>query len=117
MARHVRKGDEVIILSGDYRGRTGTVRRVETKADRVVVSGPGIDPVRKTYRPTRENPQGGVSEVDRAFHISNVAPVVEGKPTRVRFEVGSDGSKKRVAARNGAVLGEVRSASAKKKRK
>ncbi|GAB4548574.1 MAG: 50S ribosomal protein L24 [Phycisphaerales bacterium] len=114
MARHVRKGDEVIILTGDYRGRTGTVREVITKKDRVVVSGAGIDAVRKTMRPTRDNPQGGVTEVDRTFHLSNVAPVVDGKPTRVRFEVGKDGSKKRVAVRNGAVLSEVRSAKAKK---
>ncbi|MEM1423646.1 MAG: 50S ribosomal protein L24 [Planctomycetota bacterium] len=114
MARHVRKGDEVIILSGDYRGRTGTIREVITKKDRVVVAGPGIDAVRKNMRPTRENPQGGITEIDRTFHLSNVAPVVDGKPTRVRFEVGKDGSKKRVAVRNGAVLGEVRSAKAKK---
>ena len=114
MARHVRKGDEVIILTGDYRGRTGTVREVITKKDRVVVAGSGIDAVRKNMRPTRENPQGGVTEIDRTFHLSNVAPVVDGKPTRVRFEVAGDGSKKRVAVRNGAVLGEVRSAKAKK---
>lgn len=114
MARHVRKGDEVIILSGDYRGQTGTVREVITKKDRVVVAGPGIDAVRKTLRPTRDNPQGGVTEVDRSFHLSNVSPVVGGKPTRVRFDMGKDGSKKRVAVRDGSVLGEVRSAKAKK---
>ena len=114
MARHVRKGDEVIILSGDYRGQTGTVREVIVKKDRVVVSGSGIDAVRKNMRPTRDNPQGGVIEIDRSFHLSNVSPVVDGQPTRVRFETGKDGSKKRVAVRNGAVLGEVRSAKAKK---
>jgi ribosomal protein L24 len=48
------------------------------------------------------------------IHISNVSPCVDGKPTRVRFEVGEDGSKTRVAARDGSELHVLRSATAKK---
>jgi large subunit ribosomal protein L24 len=110
MPRHVKKGDEVVILSGDFRGQTGTVQRVLTKSDRVVVSGPNIDPMQKNIRPTRVNPQGGRVEVDRSFHISNVAPSVDGKPTRVRFRINDDGSKERVAVRGGKVLSKVRGA-------
>lgn len=107
MPMHVRKGDEVIILSGDYKGRTGKVARVLTKQDRVVVQGSGIDGVVRNMRPNRVNPQGGRIEVDRSFHISNVAPVVDGKPSRVRFERKKDGSKVRVAVRDGRELGQV----------
>jgi hypothetical protein len=46
--------------------------------------------------------------VDRSFHISNVSPAVGGKPTRVRFEVRGDGSKHRVAARDGSELSRLR---------
>ena len=107
MARHVRKGDEVMITAGDFKGQTGTVVRVLTDKDRVVVHGAGIKGITRNLRPTRINPQGGQVTVDRSFHLSNVSPVVDGKPSRVRFEVKSDGSKVRVAARNGAELGQV----------
>ena len=107
MAAHIRKGDEVIILAGDYRGRTGKVVRVIPKKDRVVVQGAGIDGITKNLRPTRINPQGGRVELDRSFHVSNVSPVVDGKPTRVRFERRKDGAKVRVAARDGSELGVV----------
>mgnify|MGYP001030500705 CR=1 FL=1 len=107
-AAHVKKGDEVVITAGDYRGKTGKIVKVDKDRDRVTVQGAGIEPIRKTLRPTRVNPQGGVTEIDRTFHISNVSPTVGGKPTRVRFEVGDDGSKKRVAARDGSVLHTLR---------
>lgn len=118
MPMHIRKGDEVMIRSGDHKGATGTVVRMLTKSDRVVVKGPRIPGITKTLKPTRINPQGGQVQVDRSFHISAVSPVVEGKPARVRFESKKDGSKVRVAVAGGKVLkelGVVRSAVAKKK--
>lgn len=107
MPAHVRKGDEVMILSGDYRGRTGKVVRVLKKKDRVVVQGAGIDGITRNLRPNRVNPQGGQVDVDRSFHVSNISPVVDGKPTRVRFETKGDGSKVRVSARTGEQIGEA----------
>lgn len=108
MPAHVRKEDDVIILAGDFRGQVGKVVRVIPEDDRVVVRGPGIDGITKNIRPNRVNPQGGRVELDRSFHMSNVAPVVDGKPSRVRFVEKKDGSKVRVAARGGKELGTVR---------
>ncbi len=108
MPAHIRKDDEVIILAGDYKGQTGRVMKVMPKDERVVVHGAGIDGITRNLRPTRANPQGGRVQVDRTFHMSNVAPVVDGKPTRVRFETRGDGSKVRLAARDGSELGKVR---------
>lgn len=119
MPRHIRKGDEVIIRTGDFKGRTGVVARILTKSDRVVVKGAGIEGISKNLKPTRINPQGGQVTVDRTFHMSNISPVVDGKGTRVRFETKSDGSKVRVAVRGGKALrelGTVRSAAAAKKK-
>lgn len=110
MPAHVRKGDDVIITAGQFRGQTGKVLSVDPGAQRVVVKGPGIRGVVRTVKPTRINPKGGQVEVDRDFHISNVSPVADGKATRVRFTVKSDGSKVRVAARNGAELSVLRRA-------
>jgi len=107
MARHIRKGDEVMITAGDYRGQTGSVIRVLTDRDRVIVKGSGIEGYPKNLKPSRANPQGGRVTLDRSFHMSNVSPVVDGKASRVRFEIKKDGSKVRVAAVGGKELGPV----------
>lgn len=114
MARHIRKGDNVIITAGDDRGQTGVVTRVITKTDRVVVQGPALSKVTRHLKPNRLNPQGGIVTLDRTYHVSNVSPVVDGKPTRVRFDVKPDGSKVRVAVRGGKELGNVAPATKKK---
>ena len=108
MPSHVRSGDEVMITAGGSRGRAGQVIRVDPKTDRVWVK--GLNLRTRHLKPTRENPQGGIIRKEAPVHISNVSPVVDGKPTRVRFETRDDGSKVRVAARTGKVLGTVRSA-------
>ncbi|HEB60688.1 MAG TPA: 50S ribosomal protein L24 [Phycisphaeraceae bacterium] len=115
MPRHVKKGDSVIITAGAFKGMTGEIIRVLTDKDRVVVKGPRIKGITKHMKPSRLNPQGAIITLDRTFHISNVSPVVDGKPTRVRFQTKPDGSKVRVAARNGKELSVLRSADRKKK--
>lgn len=104
MARHVRKGDLVIVTAGRDRGRQGTILRVDTKRDVVVVQ--GVNVKKKHVRPSAANQQGGVVDKEMPIHISNVSPVIDGKPTRVRFETRSDGSKVRVAVRGGAAIGQ-----------
>ncbi len=103
MARHVRKGDMVIVTAGGDRGHQGRVLRVIPDKCRVVVEGANIR--KKHVRPSRDNQQGGIIEVEMPIHISNVSPVVDGKPTRVRFVTRQDGSKVRVAARGGQQIG------------
>lgn len=115
--RHVRKGDEVVINSGEFRGKTGTVVRVIPKQDRVVVKGPGIRGIVRTLKPTRVNPQGGQVEVDRSFHISNVNPSVDGKASRVRFDVRKDGSKVRMAVKGDKELGTIHGPRSRKSKK
>ena len=102
MARHIRKGDMVIITAGNDRGATGEVLRVVRKSLRVVVQ--GVNVRAKHLKPTQANPQGGIVHREMPIHISNVSPVVDGKPTRVRWETADDGSKVRVAVRGGKEL-------------
>ena len=104
-ARHVRKGDQVMVTAGSYKGQTGEISRVLTKSDRVIVK--GINLKTKHVRPTRVNPQGSIITKEASIHISNVSPVVDGKPSRVRFRLNSDGSKERVAVVGDKVLGKV----------
>lgn len=118
MARHVRTGDLVMVTSGSHKGKTGTITRViagENGGGHVVIK--GLNLRTKHLKPTRLAPQGGIITREAPIHISNVSPVVDGKPSRVRFTMKKDGSKVRIAARNGAELGVVRSADAKGKKK
>ena len=102
MARHVRTGDTVIVTAGDHKGQTGEIMRVDTKRDRVFIK--GVNLRTKHMKPTRVNPQGGVITKEGPLHLSNVSPVADGKPTRVRFDVKDDGTKTRVAVRTGKPL-------------
>jgi large subunit ribosomal protein L24 len=105
MARHVKKGDTVVITAGAHKGKIGEIMRVIPDKDRVIIK--GINLRTKHLKPTRINPQGGIITKEAPLHISNVSPAVDGKPTRVRFETREDGSKVRVAVRGGKVLGTL----------
>ena len=112
MARHVRKGDTVEIITGDNKGSTGRVMKVITKTNRVVVE--GLNLVYKHVRPSQQNPQGGRIRVEQSICMSNVLPVnpKSSKGSRVRFQESKDGSKKRVAV-DGSEIGIVKKASTK----
>jgi large subunit ribosomal protein L24 len=104
------------VNSGSHKGKTGTITQVINSVkpgqERVLVK--GLNMRTKHLRPTRVNPQGGIVTREASIHISNVSPVVDGKPTRVRFETRADGSKVRLAVRDGSELGVVRGPEAKK---
>ncbi|UYV11400.1 MAG: 50S ribosomal protein L24 [Phycisphaera sp.] len=102
MAAHIRKGDNVMVTAGDHKGRTGEVMRIDVAKDRVYIK--GLNLRTRNVKPTRVNPQGGRVTKEAPFHMSNVSPVADGKPTRVRFTVGDDGKKQRIAVRGGKVL-------------
>ncbi len=102
MPRHILKGDMVIVTSGNDRGATGEVLRVLVDADRVVVQ--GVNVRAKHLKPTQANPQGGIVRREMPIHISNVSPVVDGKPTRVKWVTKPDGSKVRLSVRTGREL-------------
>ncbi|RDW18567.1 50S ribosomal protein L24 [Oceanobacillus chungangensis] len=100
---HVKKGDKVKVLSGKDRGKTGTILEAYPKKDRVLVEGVNI--VKKHAKPSQENPQGGILELEAPIHVSNVMPIdpKSGEPTRVGYEV-RDGKKVRIAKKSGEVL-------------
>ena len=115
MPQHIRKGDQVVVTAGNDKGVTGEVLRVLPREQRVVVK--GVNVRNKTIRPTQNNPQGGIIERELPIHMSNVSPVTDGKPTRVRFETDKDGNKSRIAARNDKVLHTLHGPRKKKKSK
>ena len=102
MAAKIKKGDQVLVLTGKDKGRTGAVLKVLPKEQRVVVS--GLNMVQRHTRPTQLDPQGGIKHKEASLHLSNVAVVdSNGKPTRVGFKVEGD-KKVRIAKTTGEVI-------------
>ena len=106
MSRHIKTGDQVMVISGSDRGKTGRVLRILTSKNRVVVE--GINRVWKHVRPSQRTPQGGRIQKDAPIAISNVQPLdpSTGKGTRVRFET-REGKKHRIAIGSKTDLGIV----------
>ena len=103
MAARIRKGDEVIVISGRDKGKKGSVLRVLTDQDRVLVS--GVHMVKRHQRQTQTE-QGGIVEKEASIHVSNVALLDPdgGDATRVGFRSLGDGRKVRYAKRSGEVI-------------
>jgi len=100
----IRRGDRVKVIRGNDKGTEGTVIRVEPDKNRVVVQGVNV---RKRHRkPTATAPEGGIIEFEAPIHASNVMLLdpKSGEPTRVRFTVGADGKRERVAAKSGQAI-------------
>ena len=102
-AQKIRKGDQVVVLSGKDKGKTGEVVRSMPKDSKVVVS--GINIAVRHRKATQANPQGGLERREAPLHVSKVAIAdpKTGKPSRVRFET-RDGKKVRVAAKSGELI-------------
>jgi large subunit ribosomal protein L24 len=99
----IRKGDQVIVITGREKGKRGEVLRVLRAENRVLVQ--GVNMVKRHQRPSAAS-AGGIVEKEAPLHISNVAHIdpSSSKPTRVGFKVLEGGRKVRVARRSGEVI-------------
>ncbi|NCT41505.1 MAG: 50S ribosomal protein L24 [Alphaproteobacteria bacterium] len=99
----IKKGDEVIVLTGKDKGSKGEVLQVITDKSRVLVK--GVNVVTKHSKATQIS-AGGIEKVERSIHVSNVALAdpKSGKPTRVGYKTLKDGKKVRVALKSGETV-------------
>ncbi len=95
MKLKIKKNDNVIVIAGNEKGKTGKVLKVFPKKQRVIVEGVNI---RKRHsRPTRSNPQGGIIKKEAPIHISNVMLIdpKSGERTRVGYKIIYDETTKK----------------------
>ncbi len=99
----IKKGDNVVVITGRDKGKTGEVLRVFPAESRVIVQGVHIA---KRHTQPRMGEPGGIIEKELALDISNVAHVdpASGKPTRIGYRVLDDGRKVRFARRSGEII-------------
>jgi large subunit ribosomal protein L24 len=102
----IRRDDEVMVISGKDKGKTGKVLRVDPNRQRVFVEGLNI--IKRHQRPSPLNPNAvaGVIEREGPIHVSNVALMdpKEKKPTRIGSTTTTDGKRARVAKRSGTQI-------------
>ena len=96
----IKKGDQVVILSGDDKGKTGEVLKAMPKENKVVVQ--GVNLVKRHTKPSQTNP-GGIVTKEAPINASNVANAKDGKATKIGYTM-KDGKKVRVARKTGAVI-------------
>lgn len=89
-SKKVRSGDKVVVIAGNAKGQFGTV--LACMDDRVVVQ--GINIAKKSVKKSQQNPKGGVVEVERSIHVSNVCPCDEsGAALKVKTRFNEQGEK------------------------
>ena len=103
MAAKIKKGDNVVVLTGRDSGRTGEVISVSPKNEKALVR--GVNMV-KRHQKQSMNQEGGIISKEAPIHLSNLALAdpKDGKPTRVGFRVLEDGRKVRFAKRSGDLI-------------
>lgn len=103
MKLKIKKGDNILVISGKDRGKTGKVERV-LPASKVIVG--GINIIKKHTRPSRKNPQGGIIEMASPLYISNVMLICPKckKATRAGYRILKDKTKERICKKCQEVL-------------
>ncbi len=92
MKFHIKKGDEVIVLSGKEKGKTGTVAGILTGKSRAIVQ--KLNMVKRHTRPTRDNPSGGIVDKEASLHISNLMLYDSKESSPVKAGYTDEGGKK-----------------------
>jgi large subunit ribosomal protein L24 len=101
---HVKKGDNVKILAGDSKGKTGKVLEVETDTYKAIVE--NVNLATKHSKPNAKNPKGGILKQEMPIHISNLMLVDgSGKATRVGRKTDEKTNKSvRISKKSGEVI-------------
>ena len=100
---NIKKGDQVIVFSGEYKGSTGTVQKAFPKINKVIIE--GVNVRKKHRKPSQGNPEGSIVDMYAPIDASNVAILdpKTNKATRVGYQV-VDGKKVRVAKKSNTVI-------------
>lgn len=98
---HVKKGDTVFVISGEYKGQQGRILEVLRRKNRAIVEGMNL--VSKHTKPNAQNPQGGIIKKEAPVHLSNLLLVdpSTGEPTRIGRKLNDKGKLVRFAKKSG----------------
>ena len=99
----IKKGDMVVITSGDNKGKQGRVIEVNREKDTVIVE--GINMITRHRKPSTQNPQGGIEKREAGIHVSNVMVLdAKGNATRIGRRKNEEGKLERFAKKTGEAI-------------
>lgn len=103
MPSKIRKGDEVIVLTGKDKGKSGAITKMLKSENRAIVQ--GLNMVKRHTRQTQDS-EGGIISKEASIHVSNLAlkDPKTGKATKVGFKIEKDGTKTRIAKASGETI-------------
>ncbi|MEE9449899.1 MAG: 50S ribosomal protein L24 [Ignavibacteriaceae bacterium] len=83
----IRKNDNIVVIAGNDRGKTGKVLKVFPKTSRIIIE--GINLRKRHTKPNQKNPQGGILEKEAPIHVSNVMILdpTNNEPTRIGSQI------------------------------
>ena len=102
----IKTGDTVQVISGHYKGTVGEVKAVNPKTNKIIVE--GVNMIRKTLKPSQQNPDGGIIEREAGIDASNVMLYDKKakKPSRVGVKIDDKGNKTRYYKKSGTEIKE-----------
>jgi len=108
----IKTGDEVIVIAGKEKGKTGKVKKVIRNEKRVMVIVEGVNVGKKHLKHIEGVQEGGIINIERPIDISNVALIdpKTGKPTKVGYKIIEEGNtikKVRIARKSGEIIDTV----------
>ncbi len=99
----IKKGDMVVVTSGDNKGKQGRVIEVNRDKDTVIVE--GINMITRHRKPSAQNPQGGIEKREGGIHVSNVMVLdAKGNATRIGRRKNEEGKLERFAKKTGEAI-------------
>jgi len=101
---HIKRGDTVLVLSGNSKGKKGRILEVYIDKYRAIVE--GVNMVTKHMKPSAANPNGGIEKQEAAVHISNLMLVdpASGEATRIGRKLNNDGKLQRFSKKTGEFI-------------
>lgn len=102
----IKKGDTVVVRTGKFKGKTGTVIATHPADNKITIE--GINVVKKAIKPSTNNkyPQGGIIEITKPMWVSKVAILepTSKKPSKIGYSIAKDGTKSRVYKKSGKAV-------------
>lgn len=101
---HIKKGDNVMVISGNNKGQSGRVLVIDLAGSKAIVE--GVNLISKNTKPNANNPKGGIVKQEAAVHISNLMLVDKaGQPTRSGLKIDENtGNKIRISKKSGEAI-------------
>ena len=101
---HIKKDDQVVVISGNEKGKSGRVLEGNREKMRAIIE--GVNMISLHSKPSAQNPDGGITKKEGSIHISNLLHVdpKDGKPCRIARKIDEKGNKVRYSKRSGEVI-------------